>query len=143
MTELMLVEKWCEPPEVDRLHLSTLVQQVMSVIAESGGVRADRLYAVLVERGAFTGVDKPTFLQTLRDIGAADLIEQTPEGLLILGLRGEQIVRHHDFYLAFQVNEEYRVTHRGRHIGDVGLPPLLEEDPCHHPRRSPLEGARR
>jgi ATP-dependent helicase Lhr and Lhr-like helicase len=129
MTELMIVEKWCEPPEVDRLHLSTLVQQVMSVIAESGGVRADRLYAVLVERGAFTAVDKPTFLQTRRDIGAADLIEQTPEGLLVLGLRGEQIVRHHDFYLAFQVNEEYRVTHRGRHIGDVGLPPLLEENP--------------
>ncbi len=129
MTELMIVEKWCEPPEVDRLHLSTLVQQVMSVIAESGGVKADRLYAVLVERGAFPCVDKPTFLRTLRDIGAADLIEQTPEGLLILGLRGEQIVRHHDFYLAFQVNEEYRVTHRGRHIGDVGLPPLLEENP--------------
>ena len=62
-------------------------------------------------------------------MGAADLIEQTPEGLLILGLRGEKIVRHHDFYLAFQVNEEYRVTHRGRHIGNVGLPPLLEENP--------------
>lgn len=43
MTELMIAEKWCEPPDVDRLHLSTLVQQVMSVIAESGGVRADRL----------------------------------------------------------------------------------------------------
>ena len=47
MTELMIVERWCEPPQVDRLHLSTLVQQVMSVIAESGGVRADRLYAAL------------------------------------------------------------------------------------------------
>lgn len=130
MTELMLVERWCEPPEVDRLHLSTLVQQVMSMIAESGGIRTDRLHEFLIERGAFTAVDRPTFLQLLRDIGAADLIEQTPEGLLILGLRGEQIVRHHDFYLAFQVNEEYRVTHRGRHIGDVGLPPLLEENPC-------------
>ncbi len=129
MTELMIVEKWCEPPEVDRLHLSTLVQQVMSVIAESGGVRADRLHAVLVEHGAFTNVDKPTFMQTLRDIAAADLIEQTPEGLLILGLKGEKIVRHHDFYLAFQVNEEYRVAHGGRHIGNVGLPPLLQENP--------------
>jgi ATP-dependent helicase Lhr and Lhr-like helicase len=129
MTELMIVEKWCEPPEVNRLHLSTLVQQVLSMIAESGGVMAERLYAVLVERGAFTGVDKRIFLQTLRDIGTADLIEQTPEGLLILGLKGEQIVAHHDFYLAFQVDEQYRVTHRGRHIGDVGLPPLLKENP--------------
>jgi ATP-dependent helicase Lhr and Lhr-like helicase len=125
MTELMIVEKWCEPPEVDRLHLSTLVQQVMSVIAESGGVRVDRLYTVLVDRGAFTCVHKPTFLWTLRDMGDADLIEQTDQGVLILGLKGEPIVRHHDFYLAFRVNEEYRVTHHGRHIGNVGLPPLL------------------
>ena len=35
MTELLL-EKWCEPPEIDRLHLSTLVQQILSVITERG-----------------------------------------------------------------------------------------------------------
>ena len=129
MTELMLVEKWCEPPEVDRLHLSTLVQQVMSVIAESGGVRADRLYAVLVSAGRSPASTSRPSSRPSATSGAADLIEQTPEGLLILGLRGEQIVRRHDFYMAFLVHEEYRVTHQGRHIGDVGLPPLLEENP--------------
>jgi ATP-dependent Lhr-like helicase len=129
MTELMVREQWCEPPDVDRLHLSTLVQQVLSVIAEAGGARADRLYALLIERGAFSVVDRPIFVQTLRDMGKADLIEQTPEGLLILGLKGEQIVRHHDFYMAFQVKEEYRVTCQARHIGNVELPPLLQENP--------------
>ena len=43
MTELMIVEKWCEPPEVDRLHLSTLVQQVMSMIAEPSRVLRSRI----------------------------------------------------------------------------------------------------
>lgn len=129
MTELMVKDRWCEPPEVDRLHLSTLIQQVLSAIAEAGGARADRLHSVLVEHGAFHSVDRSTFLQTLRDMGAADLIEQTPEGLLILGLKGERIVRHHDFYLAFQVQEEYRVSYGGRHIGNIDLPPMLEENP--------------
>ena len=50
MTELML-EKWCEPPEIDRLHLSTLIQQVLSVITERGGARADELHRTLVLAG--------------------------------------------------------------------------------------------
>ena len=31
----------------------------------------------------------------------------------ITGLRGEKIVRSHDFYVAFIVHEEYRVNHGG------------------------------
>lgn len=49
MVELMVKEKWCEPPDIDRLHLSTLVQQILSVITEAGGAMADRLYAPLIE----------------------------------------------------------------------------------------------
>ena len=43
-----MLAKWCEPPEVDRLHLSTLVQQVMSTIAETGGFRELRGYGRFV-----------------------------------------------------------------------------------------------
>ena len=125
MTELML-EKWCEPPEIHRLHLSTLIQQVLSVIAELGGARADELFGVLIVKGAFANVDQPTFIQVLRSMAAADLIEQTPEGLLITGLRGERIVRSHDFYVAFVVHEEYKVSHAGHHIGSIAMNPEFE-----------------
>jgi ATP-dependent Lhr-like helicase len=127
MTELLL-GKWYEPAEIDRLHLSTLVQQVMSVIAESGGAGADQLHAVLVASGAFPSVDDATFMRVLRSMGKADLIEQTAEGLLILGLLGERIVRSRDFYIAFIVPEEYRVTHEGRHIGNLASAPDLAID---------------
>ena len=126
MTELML-EKWCEPPEIDRLHLSTLIQQVLSVIAERGGSRADELHRTLVLQGGFPNVDQPMLIHVLRSMGAADLIEQTPEGLLITGLRGEKIVRSHDFYVAFIVHEEYRVNHAGHHIGNIAFVPEFEE----------------
>src|SRR4051794_19046605 len=127
MTELMLA-KWSEPPEVDRPHLSTLVQQVMSVIAEAGGARADQLHAALLASGAFPAVDTPTLLQGLRSMGRADLVEQTDGGLLILGLRGERIVRGRDFYTAFLVPEEFRVFHQSRHIGGVTRAPDLGID---------------
>ena len=127
MTKLML-EKWCEPPDVDFLHLSTLVQQVLSVIKERGGARADALYHSLVVKGGFPGVDQATMLQVLRSMGTADLIEQTPEGLLITGLRGEEIVKHHDFYIAFIVHDEYRVNHAGHHVGNIDFVPEFEEE---------------
>lgn len=125
MSELLL-DHWCEPPEVDGLHLSTLIQQVMSVIAEHGGARADRLYDHLVTRGAFRNVDQAVFVATLRGMGAADLIEQTPDGDLILGVVGEKLVRRFDFYAVFKTGDEYRVVCQGRTIGTV-QPPLDAE----------------
>jgi ATP-dependent Lhr-like helicase len=127
MTELLLA-KWWEPIDVDGLHLSTLVQQIMSVIAETGGARADHLHAALVVSSAFPNVDNATFIQVLRSLGKADLVEQTAEGLLILGMLGERIARSRDFYIAFTVPEEYRVTHQGRHIGNVTSTPDLAID---------------
>ena len=127
MTELLL-EKWCEPPEIDRLHLSTLVQQVLSVIAERGGALADELFQTLVAKGGFTNVDQRIFTQVLRCMGSADLLEQTPEGLLIAGLLGEKIVRSHDFYVAFTVHEEYRVSHGGHHVGNIAVSPEFKVD---------------
>lgn len=127
MTELLLT-KWCEPPEVDRLHLSTLVQQTMSVIKEAGGARADQLHATLIKSGAFPTVDQAIFIDVLRSMGKADLIEQTVEGVLILGLLGEKIVTSRDFYMAFIVPEEYRVIHSGRHVGNVNSAPDLSVD---------------
>ncbi len=127
MTKLML-EKWCEPPDVDFVHLSTLVQQVLSVIKERGGARADTLYHSLVVKGGFPSVDQPTMLQVLRSMGTADLIEQTPEGLLITGMRGEEIVKHHDFYMAFIIHDQFRVNHAGHHVGNIDFVPEFEEE---------------
>ena len=127
MTELLL-EKWCEPPEIGRLHLSTLVQQVLSVIAERGGAMTADLFGTLVAGGGFTIVDQGTFTDTLKCMGKADLIEQAPEGLLIAGLLGEKIVRSHDFYVAFVVHEEYRVSHAGHHVGNISVSPEFKVD---------------
>jgi ATP-dependent Lhr-like helicase len=127
MTELML-QGWCEPPEADRLHLSTLVQQVLSVIAERGGATAGRVFDTLITFGAFINVDEACFVQVLRSMGAADLIEQAPEGELILGLQGERIVRSLDFYAAFVTDRELQVFHGPHRIGSVSETPGMGGD---------------
>lgn len=127
MTELML-EGWCEPPDIERWHLSTLIQQVMSVVAEVGGTSATTLYERLIMRGAFENIDQSTFIRTLRSMGTNDLIEQTPEGTIILGLKGERIARSFEFYSAFVTEKELRVLHGGHLIGTVSALPTTGAD---------------
>ena len=127
MTELML-EGWCEPPETDRLHLSTLVQQTLSCIAERGGISAAGLFDMLVSRGGFRKVSRKMLVDVLHSLGEAELIEQDPDGVLILGMQGERIVRGHDFYAAFLTEMEYRVVHQGHSIGTIPASPSLMQN---------------
>jgi ATP-dependent Lhr-like helicase len=127
IVNLMVFERWCEPPIVTKLHLSTLIQQVLSLIAQYGGVNALQLYQVLCQTGAFRQVPQEMFIKLLRQLGAKDLIQQTHDGVLILGLKGERLVNHYSFYTAFQTPEEYRIVTRGRTLGTLPIDfPLVE-----------------
>lgn len=118
MIELLL-EGWIERPSPERAHLSTMVQQVLSSIAETGGILARDLYKRINESGAFVGIGTTQFASLLRELGARDLIEQMPEGTLVLGMKGEKIVEHYSFYAAFKAATEFQVVYRDRTIGTL------------------------
>ena len=128
MTEL-LIERWCEPPAPQALHLSTLTHQILSVIAEHGGVRAERLFNALCKRGPFRQIDPSLFASVLRHLGRPDvaLIEQAPDGILLLGARGEKLVEHYSFYAVFQTPEEYRIIADGKLLGTLPSTTILAE----------------
>ena len=119
----LLLEKWCEPPRPDALHLSTLVQQILSVISERSGATAQTLYKILCERGAFQQVSTKMFTDVLRCMGdkKVDLIEQTKTGLLLLGAKGEGLMSHFSFYATFQTTEEYRLVADGKVLGTIPI----------------------
>jgi ATP-dependent Lhr-like helicase len=125
MSELM-IEKWNEPPQVGYYHYSTLIQQILSIIAERGGSTAKDLFDTLVKDGAFLNVRQDDFLQILRSMGTADLIEQDERDVLILGLEGERIVRNFEFYSAFTSPREFSIIHKGGKIGSIQSAPDLE-----------------
>ena len=125
MSELMF-KKWNEPPQIDFYHYSTLIQQVLSVIKERGGSTAMDLFDVLVKEGSFHTIRQDDFLQILRSMGAADLIEQDDRDVLILGLKGEKIVANFEFYSAFTTPREFNVIHKEGKIGSIQSVPDLE-----------------
>jgi ATP-dependent helicase Lhr and Lhr-like helicase len=122
----LLLQGWYEPPMVGKLHLSTLIQQLLSLMAQFSGIRPDRAWEILGQ-GAFNGIDKALFIQILRCLGNQDLIQQSQEGLLLLGLKGERLVNHYSFYTAFKTPEEFRITTTGKTLGTLPIDyPLIE-----------------
>ncbi len=88
----------------------------MSAIAQHQGVRpasCSRRCAA----GPFAHIDKATFATLLRDLGRTELVQQEPDGLLLLGKVGERIVNHYSFYAVFAEKQEYRLVHGSRTLG--------------------------
>lgn len=118
VTELML-GRWVEPASLPLCDLSTLTQQVISVVAETGGAAAAELYDRLCIRGPFREVEPQLFARLLRQLGSRDVVEQMQGGDMILGLEGERLRRHRGFYAVFPTPEEYTLLHDGVVLGTL------------------------
>lgn len=120
ITELLL-EGWVEPLRPAACDLSTLTHQVISTVAETGGLGAAELYERLCKVGPFRDVETALFTRLLRCLGDRDVVEQTNQGDLILGLFGERLRSERDFYAAFMTPDEFTVLHGERNIGTLPL----------------------
>lgn len=124
----LLLEGWYEPPIAGRLHISTLIQQLLSSIAQQGGIRADQAWHDFCEEGPFQEMEQGLFIKLLRCLGERDLIQQSQDGLLLLGLKGERLVNHYTFYTAFSTTEEYRISTPENVLGTLPTSmPIAEE----------------
>lgn len=119
----LLLARFIEPPAAGAGMATALLHQTLSVIVERGGARADAIHRLLCGPGPFSGVSAGLFAELLRGMGAptARLIEQAPDGLLMLGEVGERLVASRDFYALFESSEEWRLVHGGHTLGTIPL----------------------
>lgn len=123
---LLLTQKWYEPPSVNGLHLSTLVQQLLSSIAQYGGLKAAQAYQLLcTDPGPFHGLSQDAFAELLRHLGQEQVLIQDSSGLLLHGPVGDRLVNHYTFYAAFSVDEEFRIVAAGKTLGTLPVSQLL------------------
>jgi ATP-dependent Lhr-like helicase len=115
----LLIKGWFEPPLVSGLHLSTLVQQLLSVISQYGGLTAGQAWRLLCETGPFGGLDKTEFSQLLKGLGERGILVQDASGLLLYGQLGEKLANHYTFYAAFATEEEFRLVTEGKTLGSL------------------------
>lgn len=118
MIELLLAA-WYEPPDDTGLHLSALIQQILSISAQHSGVAAGRLYTTLCDSGPFRRIDRTMFTGLLRDMGRNQLLEQSPDGTLLPGREGERLLGHYSFYASFHTSLDYRLVADGYTLGSL------------------------
>lgn len=124
----LLISKWLEPADAEENDLSTLLHQMLSVIVERGGIKAQPLYKLLHGAEPFARVTPQEFKLLLRAMAASEppLIEQAPDGTLMLGPLGEQLTGRYDFYAVFRTDEEYRIATAGRTLGAIPIDQPLQ-----------------
>ncbi len=119
----LLQQGWYEPAPPGVRHLSTLLQQVLSLISERSGADPHEAHRVLCGRpgAAFGAVSEAEFARILRSMEDRGLVERAEDGTVLLGAEGERVVGRHTFYAAFQTPVEYRVAGEGRELGTLPL----------------------
>jgi ATP-dependent Lhr-like helicase len=123
----LLLDGWFEPPKVDGLHLSTLIQQILSLIAQKGGVLPAKAYALLCKTGPFSCVTPADFGALLKQMGQNELLMQESDGTLLHGKRGEALTNHYTFYAAFSEEAEFRIVTSGRTLGSMPITSPVSE----------------
>jgi ATP-dependent helicase Lhr and Lhr-like helicase len=122
----LLLDNWFEPPRVQGMHLSTLIQQLLSSIAQIGGASASQLYSLLCAADTpFSRVSKAEFLELLKHLGEKELIMQDSSGALLHGSVGEKFVNHYSFYAAFSADEEFRMVAGGKALGTIPVSQMM------------------
>lgn len=122
----LLLEGWFEPPISKGAHLSTLIQQMLSFIAQNGGATIGQLYSLLCGPDCpFTGLSKQEFIELVHHLGDKKLLVQDSSGTLLHGPIGEKLVNHYSFYAAFAADEEFRIVTGGRSLGTLPVSQAL------------------
>lgn len=123
----LLRQKEYERPVTDKLHLSTLVQQILSLIASYSGFYPKEGWEILCKRGAFRNIQPQVFLSLLKTLGQKEVLSQLATGQIIIGKEGERLLRKPDFYTAFVCGVDYTVINKAdsKRIGVLEhLPPV-------------------
>ncbi len=119
----LLIDKFVEPPSPDPAVYSVLVHQTLALIVQLGGAKADVLHQALCSTGPLASVSAKDYAALLRAMAGADakLIEQAPNGLVMLGEAGEKLSSGRDFYSVFESDEEWKLFANGRPLGTIPL----------------------
>lgn len=123
LIQLYLEERWIEPLRLVRFPYSLLYHQTMAIIASQGELKFPELAERVLQLPPFKNISIEDLKELVRYLIEIDHLERTEEGGLIVGLKGEEIVRNFRFYAVFQDEDEFNVKDESKEIGSVAFPP--------------------
>jgi ATP-dependent Lhr-like helicase len=115
-------ENWLEPIEIDSLPYGVLYHQTMSFLYSHGEATPEYLAQSLLSETIFMNIKKEDYQSLLRYMLEKEQIEKTVSGGILVGMKGEQITNHYDFYSVFETEVEYSVREEAHEIGTLTRP---------------------
>jgi ATP-dependent Lhr-like helicase len=126
----LLIEGWYEKAKDGRLHLSTMIQQILSLLSQYGSLTSSELWKVMCLKAPFYYVSESVFIDLLKCLGKSENITQMSDNSIALGVKGERIVSHYSFYSAFTTPQEYQIYNKGRQLGTIPITITLSAGLC-------------
>jgi ATP-dependent Lhr-like helicase len=119
----LLVSRFVEPPSIDSATATVALHQTLSMITQEGGARADRLFEMICSVGSLSVLRKGDYVELLRGMASPEhrLLEQAPDGTIMLGEIGERLTASRDFYAIFSTDDEWRLVSGGRTLGTIPI----------------------
>ena len=123
IVQLYIEERFIEPPNIRRMPMSLLFHQTLSMLASSGELTPKRLAERMLTLPPFASVDREDYRALIVSMVQQEYLEMTEEKGLIVGLRGEQLIKSFKFYAVFKDSEDYTVRCGSDEIGTITTPP--------------------
>lgn len=123
IVQLYIEERFIEPPNIRHMPMSLLFHQTLSVLAASGELSPKRLAERILTLPPFATVSREDYRSLLISMIQQQYLEMTEEKGLIVGLRGEKLIKSFKFYAVFKDSEDYTVRCGSDEIGTITTPP--------------------
>lgn len=120
---ILLGRRYVEKPRLPSGVATVALQQTLSVIAERGGATVAELYHIICSVGPLDVISKKDYVSLLRYMASREvaLVEQSPDGTVMLGQKGERLAGSKDFFAIFETDEEWRVVADGKTVGTLPM----------------------
>ena len=124
---LLYKEGFIEPPQKNEKPYDILVHQALSITKGHSGIIFTELLNQLKENAAFKQIELTEIDEVLKYLIEIDFLEKLQHEVII-GVEGEKVVNHRDFYSVFKTEENFKVVSAGNTIGEIPFSPQIIED---------------
>lgn len=124
---LLYSEQYIEPIQIIEKPYDVLVHQILSIVKGSSGLYLNELLAKIAANSTFSNITEDEVKEIINHLQEIDFLEKLGNEYII-GVEGEKVVNHKDFYSMFHTPTFFKVSNDGVKIGELPLTPQVRED---------------
>lgn len=124
---LLYSEKYIEPIQIIEKPYDVLLHQILSIVKGSSGLYLNELLIKISLNSTFSNITDNELREIIDHLQQIDFLEKLGHEYII-GVEGEKVVNHKDFYSMFHTPTFFKVSSQGVKIGELPLSPQIKED---------------